>query len=182
MQEGDFSPNKSGIYMLIHAEEIDGFDQDQFGNTWYDAQFSGDAGQFMWLAKEKPEDGKTYYGHLEPTKSGKRLRFKRDKEPETTVATGSSTSGNSYQSKDNTAITASMAVKLSFDGWCRVSGSYPDADNEWATIEAGAKKLYRMVELVKSAPEALSGPTRQLTEEDVERVFNTPPVDENGNV
>lgn len=176
MQEGDFTPNKPGLYTVLIAQEIEGFEPDQYGNIWYNVRFTGDANTFMWLTKGKPDSQKQYYGHLEPTKSGKRLRFKRDKEPETTAPV--SAPGSSYQPKDNTAITASMAVKLSFDGWCRVSGSYPDAPHEWATIEAGAKKLYKLVEIVKTAPDSLTPPTRPVTEEDVNRVFN-PALEDN---
>ena len=69
-------------YETQNVAEIEEFDQDEFGNTWFNVKFTEDAATHMWLAKEKPEEHKKYYGHFTPTKSGKRLRFKRDKVPE----------------------------------------------------------------------------------------------------
>lgn len=78
----DFTIGKVGWYETQNVAEIEDFDQDQYGNTWFNVKFVGDAGTHMMLAKEAPEEHKKYYGHFEPTKSGKRLRFKRDKEPD----------------------------------------------------------------------------------------------------
>lgn len=69
-------------YEVQNIAEIEDFDKDQYGNTWYNVKFQGGADTYMWLAKNEPEEGKTYYGHFEPTKSGKRFRFKTDKLPE----------------------------------------------------------------------------------------------------
>lgn len=80
--EGTFKENELGYYEVHNVAEIEDFDPDQYGNIWYNVKFTGDADTFMWLAKNKPEEGKKYYGHLEPTKSGKRLRFKTDKVPD----------------------------------------------------------------------------------------------------
>lgn len=62
--------------------EVEDWDQDQYGNTWFSVKFEEDAGTHLWLAKNKPEEGKKYYGHFEKTKSGKALRFKTDKVPD----------------------------------------------------------------------------------------------------
>lgn len=78
----DFELNKPGFYEVQNVSEIEDFDPDQYGNVWYNVKFVGDAGTHMWLAKNPPEEGKSVYGHFEKTKSGKRLRFKTDKEPE----------------------------------------------------------------------------------------------------
>lgn len=71
-----------GWYEVQNVAEIEDFDPDQYNNIWYNVKFQDNAETFMWLAKERPVEGQKYYGHFEPTKSGKRLRFKRDKEPE----------------------------------------------------------------------------------------------------
>lgn len=73
--------NKPQWYEVQHVEEIEGFDPDQYGNVWHNVKFRGVAETAMWLAKETPEV-KKYYGHLETTKTGKRIRFKRDQVPE----------------------------------------------------------------------------------------------------
>lgn len=80
--DGDFSLDTPGWYEAQNIAEIDGFDKDDYGNTWYNVKFQGDAETYMWLAKNQPEEGKKYYGHLQKTSSGKKIRFKTDKVPE----------------------------------------------------------------------------------------------------
>lgn len=80
--EGDFELNKPGYYTVKIVKVIEDFDPDEHGNVWYNVQFHGDANTYMWLAKNQPEAEKKYYGHLEKTSSGKRIRFKSDKAPE----------------------------------------------------------------------------------------------------
>lgn len=74
--------NKIDWFTPVFVEKTPKFDQDQYGNTWYTVVFEGDAGQYLWLAKNDPIEKKKYYGHLELTKSGKATRFRTDKEPE----------------------------------------------------------------------------------------------------
>lgn len=78
----EFELNKLDYYTVQLVEKTLGFDKDQYGNTWFSVVFQGDATTFLWLAKNKPEVGKKYYGHLETTKSGKAVRFKTDKVPD----------------------------------------------------------------------------------------------------
>lgn len=77
-----FEENVPNWYTPKIVELIEAFEPDQYGNIWYSVVMEGDAETFMWLAKNEPEEGKKYYGHLEKTKSGKRLRFKTDKVPD----------------------------------------------------------------------------------------------------
>lgn len=81
MDEVEFELNKPGWYETQNVLETD-FDPDQYNNQWFSVKFTCDAGTHLWLAKEKPEEHKKYYGHFEKTKSGKAYRFKRDKVPE----------------------------------------------------------------------------------------------------
>lgn len=106
---GDFTPNKAGFYTVQDIAEIEDFDKDQYGNTWYNVLFNGDAETYMWLAKNQPEKGKAYYGHLEPTKSGKRLRFKTDKQPEDVKPP--SKAGTDYL-KDTSDVPRSLIIEL----------------------------------------------------------------------
>lgn len=78
--------NKPDWFETQVIVETEGFDKDQYGNTWYSVKFVGDASTFLWLAKDKPEEHKKYYGHIEATKSGKAFRFKKDSVPEGEVA------------------------------------------------------------------------------------------------
>lgn len=109
--ETTFELNTPQWFELKNCQEIDGFDKDDYGNTWYNVTFQGDAETFMWLAKEQPEEGKKYWGHLELTKSGKRLRFKRDKEPEDTVRPAGATEKSAWQPKNETQVTLNMCWK-----------------------------------------------------------------------
>lgn len=93
-------------YTTQNVAEIEDFDKDDYGNTWYNVKFQGNAETFMWLAKEAPHEDKKYYGHFEKTKSGKRMRFKRDKEPE-----DGQKSAGSYKPKDEKQVTKNMAWK-----------------------------------------------------------------------
>lgn len=77
----EFELNKPDWFETDFVLEA-GFDPDPHNNVWYSVKFKGDATEHLWLAKTKPEQNKSYYGHFELTKSGKKWRFKRDKEPE----------------------------------------------------------------------------------------------------
>lgn len=101
-------------YETEHIEEIDGFEPDQYGNVWYNAKFKGNAESCMWLAKNKPEENKKYYGHMELTKSGKRLRFKTDKVPEDEPKPANTSTKQPSQSTDEN-IARSVALKAAVD-------------------------------------------------------------------
>lgn len=141
----DFKPGTVGYYETQNVEEIEDFDQDQYGNTWYNVKFVGDADTFMWLAKNKPEEGKKYYGHLEPTKSGKRLRFKTDKVPE------GSTPGKpvaDYEPSTN----ARWAIGMAYRAFVSTVGSPEDASGDFPfeVVELHAKKLVEMFDKIRN--------------------------------
>ncbi len=134
--ENNFELNEKAYFTPILIEEIEGFDQDDYGNTWFNVVFEGNAETCMWLAKNKPELEKKYYGHLEKTKSGKKLRFKTDLVPKDSTP--------AY--KDNSdAITASMCVKLAFSQFCHVETMLPSEDKHWSQIEYMADMLYKTI-------------------------------------
>ena len=85
MSEGDFTLNKSGWYTALKVAEND-FLNDKLENEdygiYYSVRFEGDAETYLWQAKTAPVVGEKYYGHIENSKSGKSLRFKKDKLPE----------------------------------------------------------------------------------------------------
>ena len=80
-----FELNKPDWYTPQNVAEIEEFDKDDYGNTWYAAVFEGDAETYLWLAKNQPEEGKKYYGHIEKTKRWKTLRFWTQKGPEDVI-------------------------------------------------------------------------------------------------
>lgn len=137
--EGNFKENESGYYEVKTIAEIEDFDPDQYGNIWYNVLFQGDAETFMWLAKNKPEEGKKYYGHLEKTKSGKRLRFKTDKVPEGSPQ--SSFNGQSQNTSNN--ITLGLVYKTV----ANIRG-LPDNDADssvfWEIVKEHTEELIRI--------------------------------------
>jgi hypothetical protein len=106
-QTWDTVPN---WYIPQNVAEIEDFEPDQYGNIWYNVKFQGDADTHMWLAKNKPEENKKYYGHFEKTKSGKRLRFKTDKVPEEEFKAQPETAER--QESINRAVALNNAVNL----------------------------------------------------------------------
>lgn len=142
----EFELNKAGWFEVQNIEEIDGFDPDQYGNIWHNVKFTGDAGTFMWLAKNKPEEGKKYYGHLEPTKTGKRLRFKTDKVPDDEPKP-SNANQPKYQDKSKD-ITLGMVWKIV----AQIRG-LPENDEEFAKffeiVDSHLTELVMMSEKLK---------------------------------
>jgi hypothetical protein len=80
-------------YTVQNAEENDFLNQRlesvQYG-IYYSVKFEGDAETFLWQTKSAPVEGEKYYGHIEQSKSGKSLRFKKDKVEEAKTAQGGS--------------------------------------------------------------------------------------------
>lgn len=93
----------------------DKLETDQYGR-WYSVQFQGDAETYLWMAKSQPNAGEKYFGHLEETKSGKSVKFKKDKVPEGNQAPGSANkqSASNSQSTDE-SIARSVALKAAVD-------------------------------------------------------------------
>jgi hypothetical protein len=133
-------------YELKNIAEIEDFDPDQYGNIWFNAVFVGDAATHMWLAKEKPEEGKSYYGHFDATKSGKRLRFRRDTEPEDEQRPATAPAPKS--NTNNPAITLGLV-------WKTLIGimGVPEDDEQFARfyelVDAHASELLLMGEKLK---------------------------------
>lgn len=80
---GDFELNKMGWYTPVSVLPNDFLNQklesDQYG-LYYSVSFEGDAETYLWQAKTQPETGVKVWGHIEESKSGKSLRFKKDKD------------------------------------------------------------------------------------------------------
>ena len=136
--------DKPGYYTTQNVEET-AFDPDKYDNRWYSVKFEGDAATVLWLAKEEPEEHRKYYGHFEKTKSGKALRFKRDKEPE---EPGQSERPKAqWQPRDDDSIKAQFAIKAAI----QFLNGQKDAGVE--DIEPLARDLFVMVERVKQGLE-----------------------------
>lgn len=161
--ETSFELNKPEWFELKNCQEIDGFDKDDYGNTWYNVTFQGDAETFMWLAKEQPEEGKKYWGHIEFTKSGKRLRFKRDKEPEDNVRPVGATEKTSW-AKNETQVTLNMVWKnlLNVVG---VPDNAGDKAKFWEMVKEHTDELLAMGNFVNSGSVAeVPTPTAPIKE------------------
>lgn len=137
-RESTFELNKPGHYEVDFVQET-GFDPDQYGNVWYSVKFAGDAEAHMWLAKNKPETGAKYYGHFEMTKSGKKLRFRVDKEPDPQPHK------SSWQPKNEGQVTLNMVWKnlLNTVG---VPQSVDDKLKFWQMVKEHADELLALGE------------------------------------
>lgn len=146
--EGNFKPGEPGYYEVKIVTEIEDFDPDQYGNVWYNALFVGDAENYMWLAKNKPEVGNKYYGHLEPTKSGKRLRFKTDKVPEDAPRQPQS-QGQGQSNNTSNNITLGLVYKTVSN----IRG-LPDNDNDadksvfWEMVKEHTEELLKIGDIL----------------------------------
>lgn len=129
---------KPAHYIVQNAEKIEGFDKDDYGNTWYNVKFQDNAETFMWLAKNQPEEGKSYYGHFEKTKSGKKMRFKRDKEPDSEAP-----SKPSFKPKDEKQVTKNMCWKnlLQFFDVPTMNPGTKQWKEFWALVNAHTEML-----------------------------------------
>jgi hypothetical protein len=135
-----FELNKPDWYEVKDIAEIEDFDKDQYGNTWYNVVFHGDADTFMWLAKNEPEPGRKYYGHLELTKSGKGTRFKTDPKPEdgATIQKGQQSSYEKPAWKDNSK---DITLGLVYKTFVQAEGMMPQTKEHWAVIIANWNTL-----------------------------------------
>lgn len=152
--EGDFQEGKPGYYEVKNFEEIDGFDPDQFGNIWYNVIFQGNAETFMWLKKDPPVEGQKYYGHLEKTRSGKRLRFKTDKAPEQAHTHNTAPkSMTDYEPGTN----ARWAIGLAYRAHLQVTGTPDDAQGEFPfdAVKQHASALVSMYDEIKGGGSAV---------------------------
>lgn len=142
-----FELGKSNWYTVLNVAENDFLNEklenEDYG-IYYSVQFEGDAETFLWQAKTAPKMGEKYYGHVEQSKSGKSMRFKKDKVPENEPAPpGASPNQTSY--KNNDAITLSMV-------WKTVAGirGLPENDEDMAKffeiVGAHTSELLKMSE------------------------------------
>lgn len=148
MSEGNFELGKPGYYTPVSVAEND-FLNEKLENTdygiYYSVRFSGDAETYLWQSKTEPVPHERYWGHIEKSKSGKSLRFKKDKEE----SESSSGSKAAYQPKNNDTITLSMV-------WKTVAGirGLPENDEEFAKffeiVDSHFKELVMMGEKIKS--------------------------------
>lgn len=148
--EGNFTENTPGYYTVKLFELIEDFDPDQYGNRWYNVLFEGDAETFMWLKKDSPTEGQKVYGHIEKTKSGKRLRFKTDKVPEGSPGvSGSSKSKEDYEPGTN----ARWAIGMAYRAYVNITGN-PEGDDgnfPFEQVKEHAIALVKMFEEVKDS-------------------------------
>lgn len=164
--EGNFKEGEVGYYTVKLFELIEDFDPDQYNNRWYNVLFEGDAETFMWLKKEVPVEGQKYYGHLEKTKSGKRLRFKTDKLPEGTKApvTGGKSVAD-YEPSTNTR----WAIGMAYRAFIQVTGSPEGSSGEFpfGEVKQHATELLRMFDELKNSGslDAMPTPSSAIKEE-----------------
>lgn len=97
--EGNFELMESGWYTPINVIANDflnnKLESEQYG-LYYSVRFEGSADTYLWQAKSKPEEGVKVWGHIEESKSGKSMRFKKDKEAESSSNLGSTNNDKAY--------------------------------------------------------------------------------------
>lgn len=78
----NFELGKPDWYVAQNVQENEflnaRLESDQYG-IYYSVKFEDDAETYLWQTKTAPVEGEKYYGHIEQSKSGKSLRFKKDK-------------------------------------------------------------------------------------------------------
>lgn len=182
MQEGSFKFNEPGWYTAQNVEENDflnaKLENDQYG-IYYSVKFTGDAETFLWQAKTAPVEGEKYWGHIEQSKSGKSLRFRKDKDAPLTTPDGKPSTQAIAQEAHGDAITASMCVKLAFSQFCHVETMLPATEEHWSMIEYMSDMLYKVIKKTGKSPveqvkavfpeaEPLPPPPEDLEEEELE--------------
>lgn len=157
---------KPDWYEVQNVAEIEDFDPDKYGNIWYNVKFVGDAATHMWLAKEKPEEGKKYHGHFEKTKSGKRLRFKRTPKDDIPEDSKPPEVKKAEQDKGD-AITRSMVVKLAFQAFIQAEGMMPQESKHWRQIAYMADELYKTIHGVPAIDPVIEDIPDEVTLDDI---------------
>lgn len=156
--DGDFELMKMGWYTPINviANEFlnDKLESDQYG-LYYSVRFSGDAETYLWQAKTKPEEGVKVWGHIEESKSGKSMRFKKDKEPEMAAASSSGAQTNIVMPakadnrylRDVTAIPLDVyRVRANIDG---LPSNETERQVFFENIKADADELLALIDKVR---------------------------------
>ena len=151
MSDGTFELNKPGWYKALNVAPNDFLNEklesDQYG-IYYSVRFEGDADTYLWQAKSAPVEGEKYYGHIEESKSGKSMRFKKDKLPEGEESpAGASPTQKPYQDNSKN-ITLGLVWKVLIG----IQG-VPTDDEEFAkfyeTVNAHVTEIILMGEKLK---------------------------------
>lgn len=108
-----FELNVSDHYTVQNVAENEWLNQKltttQYG-IYYNVQFEGDAETYFLQAKTAPVVGDKLYGHIEQSKTGKSLRFKKDKLEEPQNAPYSPVTGYAETPDKQNSIYKSVAL------------------------------------------------------------------------
>lgn len=154
-----FEMNVSDWYTPVGVEENDYLNnllEDNNYGIYYSVRFEGDAETFLWMAKSAPVAGEKYYGHLEKAKSGKSVKFKKDKVPEneaTPQGANKQSAANSQSTDESIARAVALKAAVDFIG---AADEAPEIVLKTADIFLGW----------------LKGGTAQVTAKAVDKVFN----------
>lgn len=139
---GTFKLGEIGEYIPQIVKENtflnDKLENDTYG-IYYSVKFDGDAETFLLQAKKAPVEGQAEWGHIEKSKSGKSMRFKRDKKEESVAAIN-----HKAPYKDNSK---DITLGLVYKTVVAVQGiaSTPNEINELKkTIKLHAQMLYEL--------------------------------------
>lgn len=140
--EGNFELHKPGFYTpkIVTANTFlnDKLTTDQYG-IYYSVQFDGDAETYLWQAKTEPVVGEKVWGHIEPSSSGKSMRFKKDK------VEGQSSPGGSQPQSQNTSN--NITLGLVYKTIANIRG-LPDNDADssvfWEIVKEHTEELIRI--------------------------------------
>jgi len=146
---GDFELNVTGWYTPQNVEENvflnDKLETDQYG-IYYSVKFEGDAETYLWQAKAAPVEGERYWGHIEKSKSGKSLRFKKDKLEEGTTSSVPSKGTPDYEPSTNTR----WAIGMAYRAYVTVSGGPIEDASMWDGVRLNAQNLLGLFDELKN--------------------------------
>lgn len=160
MQDGDFELHKIGWYTPKIVVPNDFLNEKltttQYG-VYYSVVLEGDAETYLWQAKAAPVVGERVLGHIEPSASGKSMRFKKDKEMEALVTPPS---GGQYSSappketpqsdkflRDTSTIPLDVyRILINIVG---VAETLEQKERFWELVREQADELIRMIDNVR---------------------------------
>lgn len=132
------------------------FDPDAYGNKFYSIEVQEFQGALLWKTKNRPEVGAVVYGHTEPSKTGKSMLFKKDKQEdgfsgtvmhdEHPYGTGIKRQAQQDRSED---IRWGLSLKEA-NAYVIANRKDLDADKWASEVIEYAKALYKLSETPKS--------------------------------
>lgn len=150
--DGTFELNKMGFYTPVNVIANDflnsKLESDQYG-LYYSVRFEGDAETYLWQSKTKPEEHVSVWGHIEESKSGKSMRFKKDKDAPVPFTEDSQGAPISVAKVDNRFLKDVTSVPLDvYRVRANINGlpdNAEDASIFWELVKSDAEELLKII-------------------------------------